>query len=186
MAKNWYILHIYTGYEKKVSGEIARLLENEELNSSIVTSVKIPEKKIEEEKNGKKHTRTDKFLPGYLMIEMDLPELDWKSTCNVIRHIKGVTGFVGTNANTRPRPISQEEARNLFQEMGEIKSDKGTRARLSFSAGDQVKITEGPFASFEGVIDEANAEKDKLRVIVQIFGRSTPVDVNYSQVVKKN
>ena len=118
------------------------------------------------------------------MLEMDLPDLGWKKTCSQIRRVQGVTGFVGTNPSERPRPITNDEAKNLLQKAGEIKGEKTVRVKQSFVVGDQVKITDGPFATFTGSIEDINVEKDKLRVMVQIFGRTTPVEVSLLQAEK--
>jgi transcriptional antiterminator NusG len=118
------------------------------------------------------------------MLEMDLPELGWKTTCSEIRRIQGVTGFVGTKPNERPRPISNEEVKNLLQKSGEIKGEKAVHVKQSYAVGEQVKITDGPFATFSGTVEEVNVEKDKLRVMVQIFGRATPVEVGLLQAEK--
>ena len=184
MSKNWYILHTYTGYEGKIESTIRSLLEKKEIDSDVVLDVKVPVEEITETKDGKKKTRKNNFLPGYVMIEMDLPEIGWKTTCSQLRRIQGVTGFVGTNPNTRPVPISTNEAKNLLQRSGVIKGDKPVYTRQVFSVGDVVKITDGPFASFSGNIKEVNLEKEKLSVDVQIFGRPTPVEVSFSQVEK--
>lgn len=184
MAKSWYILHTYTGYEGKIERTIKALLEKKELDSSVVTDIKVPVEEVVEVKDGKKRTRNDKFLPGYIMIELDLPDIGWKATCSTIRRIQGVTGFVGTSPNERPRPISAQEAKNLLQKSGAIKGEKIVHIKQNYAVGDQVKITDGPFATFSGNIEEVNIEKDKLRVIVQIFGRATPVEVSLLQVEK--
>ena len=184
MAKNWYILHTYTGYEQKIEKTIRLLLESKDIDPAVVTDVKVPVEEVIELKDGKQHSRKNKFLPGYIMLEMDLPELDWKKTCTAIRRIQGVTGFVGTNPSDRPRPISADEAKNLLQKSGAIKGEKNVRVKQSYAVGDKVKIIDGPFASFSGDIDEVNTEKDRLRVTVQIFGRATPVEVSLMQVEK--
>ena len=184
MAKSWYIVHTYTGYEQKIERTIRKLLEDGDLDSAVVTSVKVPMEEVVEVRNGKKHTRNNKLLPGYIMLEMDLPQLGWKNVCNQIRHIQGVTGFVGTNPQERPRPISTDEAKSLLQQSGEIKGEKTVRIKQNYEIGDQVKITDGPFATFSGAIEEINTEKNKLRVNVQIFGRATPVEVDILQVEK--
>mgnify|MGYP000884851093 CR=1 FL=1 len=184
MAKRWYILHTYTGYEGKIERTLRLKLDAKELDSSILTNVKVPVEEIVEIKDGKKHSRRDHFLPGYIMLEMDLPDLGWKNICSQIRRIQGVTGFVGTNPSDRPRPISDDEAKNLLQKSGEIKGEKPVHVKQSFAVGDQVKITDGPFATFSGTIEEVNVEKDRLRVMVQIFGRATPVEVNLLQAEK--
>jgi transcriptional antiterminator NusG len=184
MAKSWYILHTYTGYEGKIERTIRTLLETKDIDPAVVTDVRVPVEELIEVKDGKQHSRKNKFLPGYIMLEMDLPELDWKKTCTVIRRIQGVTGFVGTNPSDRPRPITPDEAKNLLQKSGAIKGEKIVHVKQSFNIGDQVKITDGPFATFSGNVEEVNAEKDKLRVNVQIFGRATPVEVSLTQVEK--
>ena len=185
MSRSWYILHTYTGYEGKIERTIRSLLEKKEIDSNVILDVKVPVEEITETtKDGKKKTRKNNFLPGYVMIEMDLPEVGWKTTCSQLRRIQGVTGFVGTNPNVRPVPISTAEAKNLLQRSGVIKGEKPVYARQVFNVGDVVKITDGPFASFYGNIKDVNLEKEKLSVDVQIFGRPTPVEVSFSQVEK--
>ena len=184
MAKSWYIIHTYTGYEQKIERTLNMLLNSGEIDPAVLTSVKVPMETVMEVKDGKSKTRNNKLLPGYIMLEMDLPQLGWKATCNTIRHIQGVTGFVGTSPNERPRPISSEEAKNLLQQSGDLKGEKKVRVKQSFEVNDKVKIIEGPFASFSGVVEEFYADKNKLRVNVQIFGRETPVEVDILQVEK--
>jgi transcriptional antiterminator NusG len=115
---------------------------------------------------------------------MDLPDLGWKSVLSKVRRINGVTGFVGSTVGTKPQPISAEEAREILQKTGEIRGDKTLKPKQSFSEGETVRIIEGPFESFSGTIEEVNVEKGKLRVMVGIFGRSTPVEVDFLQVEK--
>jgi transcriptional antiterminator NusG len=184
MAAGWYVLQVYTGYEARVEKTIRTMLGSGELNKEFVRDVKIPSEDIIEVKDGKKRTITRKFLPGYMLVEMDLPDDDWKMTNFAIRGIDGVTGFVGTPANRKPRPLTPDEARGILQKAGEIKGEKPMRTRQSFNAGEQVKITGGPFESFTGTIEEVNTEKNRLKVIVGIFGRNTPVDVDIMQVEK--
>lgn len=189
MAKNWYILHTYSGYEAKIESEIRSLIEMKKIDSSVVTDIRVPLEEVKElvpdKKTGKtkERIRMNKFLPGYIMIEMDLPELGWKDTCTAIRRINGVTGFVGTKPIERPRPISVQEAKNLLQKSGVIKGEKLV-VKHSYNVGDLVKINDGPFATFTGKVDSVNTEKDKLRVTVQIFGRETPVEVSLAQAEK--
>ena len=184
MAKGWYILHTYSGYEAKIERTIRSFIESEDLSKDIVLDIKVPVEDVVEIKDGKKKVTSKKFLPGYIMVELDLPDLNWKDTCTKIRRIQGVTGFVGTNSNERPRPISADEAKALLQKAGEIKGEKPTRMKQSFSVGEQVKIIDGAFASFSGTIEEVNLEKNKLRVMVGIVGRATPVEVDLLQVEK--
>ena len=115
---------------------------------------------------------------------MDLPEDSWKATCAGIRKITGVTGFVGATQHHKPQPITAEEARGVLQSAGEIKGERTARSRQNFTAGEQVKIIDGPFESFTGAIEEVIAEKSKLKVMVGIFGRATPVEVDMLQVEK--
>ena len=184
MSRSWYILHTYTGYEGKIERTIRMLLDKNEIDPNVVLDVKVPVEEVVEIKDGKKRSRTNKFLPGYIMLEMDLPEFGWKDTCAALRRIQGVTGFVGTSPNVRPMPITNDEAKNLLQKSGVIKGDKQVRVRQSFNLGDTVKITDGPFASFSGAVKELFADKEKLIVEVQIFGRPTPVEVSFLQVEK--
>lgn len=184
MAKSWYILHTYTGYEGKIERTLRTKLEAGEIDANVLTDVKVPVEEIVEIKDGKKKSRNNKFLPGYIMLEMDLPQIGWKNVCSAIRRIQGVTGFVGTKPSEKPRPITSEEARNLLQKAGAIKGEKSVRIKQTYDVGDQIKITDGPFATFNGSVEEVNAEKNKLRVMVQIFGRATPVEVDVLQVEK--
>ena len=184
MSKQWYILHSYTGYEGKIERTLCSMLDAGEIDSSILTSVKVPVEEFVEIKDGKKRVKKNKFLPGYIMLEMDLPDLGWKAVCSQIRRIQGVTGFVGTNPNVRPHSITTDEAKNLLQRSGEIKGEKQIHVKQSFSVGDQVKITDGAFATFTGTVEEISPEKDKMRVMVQIFGRAAPVEVSLLQAEK--
>lgn len=184
MATGWYVLHTYSGYENKIEKTIHMMIEMEDLDKEIVRDIKVPSEEVVEVRDGKKRTQTRKFLPGYILVEMDLPDLNWKATCSKIKKIPGVTGFVGTPADKKPQPLSGDEARSILQKSGEIKGERTVRARQSFSAGEQVKIIDGPFESFTGTIEEVNQEKNKLKVMVGIFGRNTPVEVDLLQVEK--
>jgi transcriptional antiterminator NusG len=184
MAALWYILHVYSGYENKIEITIRQMIDSGEVDREIIKDIKIPTETVSDVKDGKKRTQTRKFLPGYVMMEMDLPPQNWTATCSALRTIQGVTGFVGTPHDRRPNPISANEARDILQKTGEIKGEKPVRARQSFSAGEQIKITGGPFESFTGTLEEVNADKNKLKVMVGIFGRNTPVEVDIMQVEK--
>lgn len=187
MSKQWYILQVFAGYEKKIERRLNDMLNDKEIDPDVLTTVKVPIEEVEEIKDGKKRKRSNMLLPGYVMLEMDLPEESKKmnEVCSSIRRIQGVNGFVGVAKNERPRPISSEEAKNLLQKSGDIKGEKtSSYIKHSFAVGDEVKITEGAFATFSGVIEEISSEKDKMRVNVQIFGRMTPVEVNMLQVEK--
>ncbi|SIP91023.1 transcription antitermination protein nusG [Alkalispirochaeta americana] len=184
MAKNWYVLHTYSGYENKIERSIRMLMEEGKLGDAVI-DIKVPAEDVEERtKDGKRRVTSKKFLPGYVLLEMDFPEVGWNSVLAQIKRINGVTGFVGSAPGAKPRPISQEEARVILQKTGEIKGDSVHRQKDSFVQGETVRITEGPFNTFTGVVEEANNEKSKLRVTVGIFGRSTPVELDFSQVEK--
>ncbi|MCP5514081.1 MAG: transcription termination/antitermination factor NusG [Spirochaetales bacterium] len=181
MAKGWYVLHTYSGYENKIEKHVRKLMEDPSL-SDVVLDIKIPSEEVVEVKDGKKKITSRKFLPGYILLEMDLPDRGWKNACSEIKKIQGVTGFVGALGNVKPNPISSDEVRSILQKTGELKASRHVTAKQVFNIGESVKIVGGPFDSFTGKIDEVNMEKGKLRVVVGIFGRATPVEVDFSQV----
>lgn len=183
MAKGWYVLHTYSGYENKIEKSIRILMSDGELGDA-VSDIKVPSEQVVEIRDGKKKISTKKFLPGYILLQMDLPDIGWKSVSSRIRKINGVTGFVGASSGRKPQPISPEEAREILQKSGELKGDKAIKPKQSFSEGESVRIVDGPFDSFTGTVEDVNLEKGKLRVMVGIFGRSTPVEVDFLQVEK--
>lgn len=184
MAKAWYVLHVYSGYENKIERTIRMLLDNGDLSKEVVTDIKVPAEEVVDVKDGKKRSSSRKILPGYILVEMDLPDNNWKAAISTIKKITGVTGFVGATQFNKPAPITAEEAKGILQRAGEIKGERPVRNRQSFTQGEQVKIIEGPFESFTGAIEEVNLEKNKLKVMVGIFGRATPVEVDILQVEK--
>ncbi|MDR2150514.1 MAG: transcription termination/antitermination protein NusG [Spirochaetaceae bacterium] len=185
MATDWYVLHTYSGYENKIEKTIRMMINSGDLDRDIVRDVKIPSEKLVEVKDGKKYTRTHKFLAGYILLELDLPaDSTWRIICSKIRRIHGVTGFVGTPADKKPQPLAGDEARAILQKSGEMKGERPVYTRQSFIPGEQVKIIAGPFETFTGIIEEVNQEKNKLKVMVGIFGRNTPVEVDLLQVEK--
>lgn len=183
MAKGWYVVHTYSGYENRVEKYLRKLMEGAPF-SDHVFDVKVPSEEVIEVKEGKKKVSTKKFLPGYILVEMDLPDRGWKPICSQIRKLQGVTGFVGSMGGLKPQPISAEEARLVLQKAGEIKTEKTMRPKQTFAVGETVRVIDGPFDSFTGSVEEVNLEKGKLRVMVGIFGRSTPVEVDFLQVEK--
>lgn len=184
MARNWYIVHVFSGYEQKICRTLSEMIAENKIDSQVLIQVKVPTEEITEVRNNKKHIKNSLLLPSYIMVEMDLPQIGWKDICSQIRHVQGVTGFVGTSPSERPRPISTDEAKRMLQAAGELKGDKTIKVKQSYEVGDKVKITEGPFATFSGSVEEVMVEKNKLRVSVQIFGRVTPVEVDVLQVEK--
>ena len=171
--RQWYAVHTYSGFENKVKFSIERLVELEKL-AAHVHRIVIPLEPVIELKNGKKHTVMRNLMPGYLLIQIDpLDEL-----FNLIKDIKGVSGFVGAGA--KPAPLPQSEVDNILAHM-ESKADK-PKPEITYQKGDQVKVTEGPFANFVGTVDHVDKEKNKLAVMVSIFGRPTPVELDVLQV----
>ncbi|NCN04713.1 MAG: transcription termination/antitermination factor NusG [Spirochaetales bacterium] len=183
MAKGWYVLHVYSGYENKIEKTIRLMMGDGEFDDAVL-DLKVPSEKVVDVKDGKRKERIQRVLPGYILIEMDLPELSWKSVCSKIRRIQGVTGFVGAAPNVKPNPIANEEARSLLARMGEIKGDSSYRPKQNFAVGEVVRIIDGPFESFTGTVEDVNAEKAKIKVMVGIFGRNTPVELEFLQVEK--
>lgn len=183
MAKSWYVLHTYSGYENKIEKQIRKLME-QNLFDGAVCDIRIPSEEVVEIKDGKKKIQNRKSLPGYILLEMDLPDLGWKQVVALIRKIDGVTGFLGSSNNLKPRPISSDEVKSLLNKGTDSKAEKNARIRSAYAEGEQVKIIDGPFDTFTGKIEEVNVEKGKLRVMVGIFGRSTPVEVDFDQVEK--
>ncbi|HOV38295.1 MAG TPA: transcription termination/antitermination protein NusG [Spirochaetales bacterium] len=183
MAKGWYVLHTYSGYENRIEKTLRKMIQEENWGTYI-SDIKVPSEQVVEVKDGKRKVSTKKFLPGYILLEMDLPDQGWKPICSAIRRIPGVTGFVGSSPALKPQPITQEEARVILQKAGEIKGEKVVKPKQTFSVGENVRIIDGPFDSFTGTVEEVNQEKGKLRVMVGIFGRATPVEVDFLQVEK--
>lgn len=181
MAKGWYILQVFSGHENKVE-KFLQMYREEGLFGDVLTDVKVPAEEVSEKVNGKTRVIKKKILPGYVMLEMDLPERGWKKVCVAIRRTQSVMGFLGAAGDSKPQPISSEEAKAILQKAGAIKADKGLLIGQDFVAGEKVRVTEGPFETFSGVIEKVMPEKGKLLVAVVIFGRSTPVEVEYQQV----
>ena len=183
MAKGWYVAHTYSGHENKVQKHLTKLIEGKQFGDHLF-DVKVPQEEVVEVQDGKKRVSSKKFLPGYILVEMDLGDAVWKELTASIKHIPGVTGFVGATNGRKPQPISGDEVRAILQKAGAIKTDRMMRPRQSFSVGETVRIVDGPFDSFTGAVEEVNLEKGKLRVAVGIFGRSTPVELDFLQVEK--
>ncbi len=186
MAKNWYVLHVYSGYEKRVVTFIDKNVRTSDLGQYI-GEVKTPQEEIVEMYNGKKKQISKKLFPGYILIEMDLPheQQEWKKILNEIKNAPGVTGFIGSERESKPRPISNEEMRHILQREGGQKATGDVLvSKASYNLGDNVKVVDGPFQSFNGTIEEINHEKGKVKVKVEIFGRSTPVELDFLQIEK--
>ncbi|MDQ1378000.1 MAG: transcription termination/antitermination protein NusG [Acidimicrobiaceae bacterium] len=174
----WYVVHTYAGYENKVKSNLESRIASMNMEERIFEVV-IPVEDVIEFKNGKKQVVSKKIFPGYLLVRMDLDDDSWY----VVRNTPGVTGFVGLGA--RPTPLSRKEVEGILQVKvdGQETTKKG-RPRLEYEVGESVRVKEGPFADFTGTIAEINEDQLKLKVLVNIFGRETPVELEFAQVAK--
>ena len=175
MAKNWYVVHTYSGFEKFVSESIHQRAVEMEMEEQIGRII-IPTEGVVEIKGGKKVVSTKRSYPGYILIEMEMSDENWL----IIRETPKVTGFVGSGK--RPTPLSKEEVSQIVEHM-ESTSEK-PKPKHSFEKGEAVRIIDGPFFNFNGIVEEVNYERDTLKVMVTIFGRSTPVELEFLQVEK--
>jgi len=173
--KNWYVVHTQTGLEDKVRTVLLSRVTAKGLDASIVKVV-IPTEQISEVRSGKKRVSERRFFPGYVLVEMELND----STYSFIRTIPGVTGFLG--AGKKPIPLPPGEVDNILKRTEETKLKPSPKT--IFSKGEQIRVKEGPFMNFNGTIDDIHPEKGKLKVSITIFGRSTPVELEYWQVEK--
>ena len=173
MAMKWYVAHTYSGHEQKAKKHLENAATQEGLNEKI-GRILVPTEQVVEMKQGKRSTRTKKFLPSYILIEMELT----KETRHLVINTPGITSFVGTGG--KPVPIKETEAKRILKQV-----EKGkTRdyEEIPFKVGDQVKVIDGPFSDFSGVVSEVNTVRKKLKVMVSIFGRPTPVELDFLQV----
>lgn len=183
MAKGWYVLHVYSGYEKRIEESINFLIEEKTLDGKLF-QIKVPMRDVAEIKNGKKKISKKKIFPGYVLLEMDIDKKHWKEVYSEVKNINGVTGFVGANKTKMPHSLSAEETKSMLQAISDTKSDVFAQKKYDYNHGETVKIIDGPFNTFTGVIEEINREKNKLKVMVGIFGRNTPVELDFNQVEK--
>lgn len=183
MARAWYILQTYSQYEKRVEKALRMLMKNPEV-SKFLFDVKVPVEKIVENRNGKRREREVMIWPGYVLLELELDTENWKDIVSQIKRVTGVSGFVGVTGNVKPNPISSDEVKAILMRTGEIKADKSVLFHTLFNHGEQVRISDGPFSGFQGTIEEINFERQKLRIMVWIFGRATPVELDFNQVEK--
>ena len=174
-TRQWYIVHTYSGFEKKVSESLRQRVQAYGLQSDI-GDVLIPTEDVVEMRGGKRVVSSKRFFPGYILVEMIMSDHAW----HVVRNTPKVTGFVG--AGSKPTPLTQEEVDQILHQVTE--AAEKPKPKYSFEKGDQVRINEGPFNSFNGVVDDVNPDRNTLRVMVTIFGRSTPVELDFLQVEK--
>ncbi len=176
MSLRWYVIHAYSGYEKHVVRSLKERLELSNLESSF-GEILVPTEEVVEMRSGQKRKSERKFFPGYVLVQMEMNDDTW----HLVRDIPRVMGFVGGTGD-RPAPITEKEANNILQRVQD--SVEQPKPKVLFEAGEVVRVLEGPFADFNGVVEEVNYEKNKLRVAVSIFGRSTPVELEFGQVEK--
>jgi transcriptional antiterminator NusG len=174
-GKKWYIVHTYSGFEKKVSESLQQRVQAYGLQDEI-GEVLIPTEDVVEMRGGRKVVSSKRFFPGYLLVEMHMSDEAW----HVVKNTPKVTGFVGAGA--KPTPLTREEVDQILLQVT-VAAEK-PKPKYSFEKGDQVRINEGPFTNFNGLVDEVNTEKSTLKVMVTIFGRSTPVELDFLQVEK--
>ncbi|MBI4598012.1 MAG: transcription termination/antitermination factor NusG [Candidatus Omnitrophica bacterium] len=173
VEQHWYIIHAQTGQELKVKAALETRVKEEAAGEKI-SQVLVPTERVAEVRGGKKRISERKFFPGYLLIHMEMTDESW----HLVRTTPGVTGFIG--AGRRPVSLSEDEVSEILRQTEERK-DKPT-SRVTFSKGEGVRVIEGPFTNFSGVIEEVNAARGKLKVLVSIFGRQTPVELEFWQV----
>ena len=176
MAARWYVVNVHSGFEKKVALSIQEKAAQKNLAEKF-EDVQVPTEKVVEVRRGKKHDAERKFFPGYVLVEMEMNDESW----HLVKSTPKVTGFVGGTAN-KPAPISDKEVEKIMQQMQDG-VDK-PRPKVLWEIGEVVRVKEGPFTDFHGAVEDANYEKNKLRVSVTIFGRATPVELDFAQVEK--
>ncbi|MGN6578474.1 MAG: transcription termination/antitermination protein NusG [Bordetella sp.] len=176
MSKRWYVVHVYSGMEKSVQKALNERIERAGLQTSF-GRILVPSEEVVEMKGGQKSISERRIFPGYVLVEMDLTDETW----HLVKNTNRVTGFLGGSGN-RPSPISEKEVEKILSQMEE--GVEKPRPKVLFEVGEMVRVKEGPFADFNGNVEEVNYEKSKVRVSVTIFGRATPVELDFSQVEK--
>ena len=172
---NWYIVQAYSGFEKKVVESIKDVLTKSKLESHLGEML-VPTQEVTEVKKGKRTKKQKKYFPGYVLVKLDMT----KQVFNLIKNLQKVSGFLGTE--DKPAPITDAEIQRIIDQVSE--SAINPKSGISFEIGEKVKVCDGPFASFNGLVEEIDEEKSRLKVSVSIFGRATPVDLEYNQVEK--
>jgi transcription termination/antitermination protein NusG len=175
MASRWYVIHVYSGFEKKVAQAIREQADQKALADRF-EQILVPTEEVVEVKRGAKVNSERKIFPGYVLIKMDLDDVTW----HLVKNTAKVTGFLGGRG--RPLPISEAEAARIMRQIQE--GIERPKPSITFEVGEQVRVSDGPFTSFNGVVEDVDEEKSRVKVAVSIFGRATPVELEYSQVEK--
>lgn len=175
MTKKWYVVHTYSGYEQKAKQALEERIRSTSMDD-LFEEILIPSEPVLEVKKGAKKTTSRKFFPGYILVKMELSDKTW----HLVRGTSRITGFVGGSIN--PPVVPDEEVQRITRQI-----EEGTlkpKPKVEFEKGETVRVVSGPFSTFTGIVDEANQEKGKLKVLVSIFGRSTPIELDFTQVEK--
>jgi len=173
--RNWYIVHTYSGFEERVKETLRQRADALGMGDAF-GEIRIPKETVVEYKNGKKREIERKFFPGYILVEMEMSDPAW----HVVRNTPKVTGFVGTGK--KPTPLSQEEVDGILEQVSSAKEKP--KPKYVFERSEPVKIIDGPFSNFTGIVEDVNLDRNTLKVMVTIFGRQTPVELDFSQVQK--
>ncbi len=176
MAKNWYVVHAYSGFERQVMRALTERIERSGMKEKF-GEILVPTEEVVEMKDGRRRKSERKFFPGYVLVEMEMNDETW----HLVKSVPRVMGFVGGTSD-RPTPILRREAEAVMERMRE--GAEKPRPKILFEPGEMIRVIDGPFNDFNGVIEDVNYEKSRLRVAVLIFNRSTPVELDFNQVVK--
>jgi transcriptional antiterminator NusG len=175
MAQHWYVIHVYSGFEKKVAESVREQADQKGMGE-LFEEVLVPVEEVVEMRRGAKVAAERKFFPGYVLVKMEMSDETW----HLVKNTPKVTGFLG--GGTRPSPVPQREVDRILQQVQE--GIERPKPSVTFEIGEQVRVSDGPFTSFTGYVEEVDEERARLKVAVSIFGRATPVELEYSQVEK--